>query len=244
MKARLNIILTVSLIILLCSCQKIDDKTETSTIIGNVEFISYSAIPGAVKIQLQSASDASDNDIAYTEQDGSFIFKDVKEGFYFITPTKENYSWVWTVVNDNDPIHRNSSDKKIKVGAGEIVKVDILMSISNVNTLSFLSPKGEPINKLVINKGEGSISFVLFNGTGSARSYSVRCGCLFKTTFDAFELFSSINPSSGSLSPGESVMITCNIDPRVYNSSLALFDDIEISYNLKLPLSLNWNLSY
>lgn len=228
---------------LLASCQK-PEEAKTGTIVGNIDFISYNAVPGAVKVQLQNASDASDTDIAFSEKDGSFFFQDVKEGFYYITPTKDDYSWIWTVVNDNEPIHKRSTDKRIKVGAGEIVKVKILMSGTNADALSILTPQGDPINKLGINKGEGSVSFVIFNGTGTVRNYSIICRCLFKETFDAFYLFTSINPSSGALSPGESVLITCSIDPRVYSSSLALYDDIEISYNMKLPITLNWSLSY
>lgn len=241
MKCRL--LFTAFLTVLLASCQK-PEETKTGTIIGSIDFISYNAVSGAVKVQLQNATDESDTDVAFSEQDGSFVFQGVKEGFYFITPTKDDYSWIWTVVNDNEPIHKNSSDKRIKVDAGEIVKVKILMSGSDSDNLSILDPKGEPISKLVVNKGDGSSSFVIFNGTGSVRSYSIICRCLFKETFDAFYLFTSINPSSGNLSPGESVLIICSIDPRVYNSSLALHDDIEIAYNMKLPLSLNWNLSY
>lgn len=237
------LILTAFLTVSLFSCQK-TEETKSGTIIGSVDFISYNAVSGAVKIQLENASDKSDVDIAYTEQDGSFIFQDVKEGFYYITPYKDNYSWVWTVVGDNEPIHKNSPDKRIKVGADEVVKVKLLMNGSNVDNISILTPQGDPLNKLTINNGEGSASFVLFNGTGSARSYSIVCRCLFKTTFDAFYLFTSISPDRGSLAPGESVLITCSIDPRVYSSALALYDDIEISYNVKLPISLNWNYSY
>ena len=233
------IILAIFMTFSFVSCQK-PEEAKPGTIIGSIN----TGVPGAVKVQLQNASDASDMDIAFSEQDGSFVFQDVKEGFYYITPTKDGYSWIWTVIGDNDPIHRNSPDKRIKVGAGEIVKVKILMSPSNGEALSILTAQGDPIDKLVINNGMGSVSFVLFNGTGTTRSYSIVCRCLFKETFDAFYLFTSINPSSGSLAPGESVLITCSIDPRVYSSALALYDDIEISYNMKLPISLNWNLLY
>lgn len=227
----------------LVSCQK-PEEAKKGSILGSIDFLSSKAVPGAVKVQLQNASDASDSDIAFSEQDGSFFFQDVKEGYYYITPTKDDYSWLWTVVGDNEPIHKNSPDKRIKVGAGETVNVKILMSGSDGDALSILTPKGDPINKLEINKGDSSVSFVIFNGTGSERIYSIICQCLFKEMFDAFYLFTSINPSSGTLSPGESVLITCIIDQRVYNSTIALFDDIEISYDMKLPLSLNWNLSY
>ena len=227
------------LTLLLASCQK-TEETKTGTINGKISFISLDAARGAVKVQLQNASDASDTDIAFSEQDGSFTFKDVKSGFYYITPTKDGYSWIWTVVNDNQTVHKLSSDKRIKVGAGEIVNVKVLMSGSNEDALSILTPQREPINKLVINNGDSSASFVIFNGTGTERYYSLICRFLFKESFDAFPLFTSISPSSGNISPGESVLITCNIDQRVYNSEILLHDDIEITYNMKLPITLNW----
>lgn len=231
------------LTLLLASCQK-TEETKTGTINGKISFISLDAARGAVKVQLQNASDASDTDIAFSEQDGSFTFKDVKSGFYYITPTKDGYSWIWTVVNDNQTVHKLSSDKRIKVVAGGITDLKILMGGSNEDELSILTPQREPINKLEINKGEGSASFVIFNGTGTERNFSISCRCLFKESFDAFSLFTSISPSSGKLSPGASILITCNIDQRVYNGELFYYDDIDITNNIindiKLPITMNW----
>lgn len=225
--------------VFLSSCSSKVDEEKTGTIIGVVN-CGFNDLLGGVEVKLQNASDEADVDIAFSEQNGSFVFRDVKEGFYYISPSKNGYYWIWTVVGDNEPIHRNTYNKQIRIDAGEIVNVKLLMSGRSEGDITVLDAQGNPIDKLVINKGVGSVSFVLFNGTGSELYYYIWCRCLFSASFDAFYLFTSINPDKGYLSPGESVMITCDIDSRVYSSSLSFYDEIEITSSLKLPLSLNW----
>ncbi len=234
------------ILFILLACSPEESKKPTATIAGDISVIGFGSTLGGIKLTLQNASDDSDISIAFSESDGSFVFNNVEEGYYFLTPTKDGYSWTWTVVDGNEPIHKNSGDKRIKIEAGELVHVNVLMAGPGAGslTLTILDPHGHPINKLDINQNVGSISFVLFNGTGAKLPFSVDCRCLFSSRLDAFYLFNSINPTSGELEPGESIPITCKIDLRAYSSTLSLYDDITIytgMSRLVLPLSLNWD---
>ena len=208
-----SIVLTFMLLLL--SCSKEEPRLSGCSINGTIDHKN----PNGVVITLQNVSDPSVKHVAVSDTKGYFGFQDIMAGTYSIDATKDGYKWIW-MVDDGAVNHRN---KLIELKGGQSKEVTIYMSGGASITdfqLELTDINGNPIgNSVSISKTTTTISFRLFNGTGSNQAWSVghTDQCFLTDGHDMEYVFSSFGPTSGTLKPGDNVVVIGAINSKIFN---------------------------
>ena len=202
---------------LLCmaSCERNEVAVETATLTGTIEVL-YGGIPSAVKVVLSDV-DGNSEDVAFSGNDGSFVFENIKPGYYYITFYKDGYDWIWTDLGVNDVITSETPDKRIKLEPGETKDLKVLMRGKSEEALVILDTDGNPVDRIHFDRGTASISFQLYNGYGEEMYWSINAdNCYYADNMNFIFWFKSISKEDGVLLPGESAAVVCIIDKRIY----------------------------
>lgn len=208
-----SIILTF--VLLLLGCSKEETKETVCSINGTIDHRN----PSGVVVTLQNVSDPSVKHIAVSDTKGVFEFHDIMEGTYSIDATKDGYKWIW-MVDDGVVNHRN---RFIELKGGQSKELAIYMSGGSSITdfqLDLTDISGNPIgNSVSISKTITTISFRLFNGTGNNQAWSVghTDQCFVTDGRDMEYVFSSFSPTSGTLKPGDNVVVIGTINNKIFN---------------------------
>lgn len=212
-------LLTLSCFLVQCEPER--EAQEVGSLKGVIK-LNQNHLSNAFKVELQNANNGGNMDIAFTGNDGSFRFDNVKQGYYYLNVSKDLYWWAWTVVNGETFISTLSSDKRIEVKGGQTTTVEVQMASETPqwNDLDILDLNGNPITELRLYRYTSQIGFQLFNGTGEPQYWNVgcynRCYVFTRDGSDSAPWFTSISETEGILSPGNSIGITCTIDDRLY----------------------------
>lgn len=237
-----NIIFGVFILLLvgIVSCVKNDDTSKCGVVVGRVKPLWGT---GAFKVVLNKSGDEEEKHIVITSDNGNFIFRDIEQGSYVIDVVEDDFEMYEMFVNDsqiynghfeiNGDLLYNS--KSIEVVANQTVNVDILMyptSTPNPNAneeLTILDIQGNPIGgRITIEKYTPMISIKLFNETPEDIWWNIYSYCQVMGDKDTVigtystyvthlvDLFSSLSPVEGALSPGQQVVIVGIIDEEIY----------------------------
>lgn len=214
--------ITMLIVFAFTGCTETTSDISLCSIEGKVNVSSNSwSKPNGFKITLRSITDNSIQYIAVTGDDGGFQFRDIVAGTYSLNAEKEGYRWIWMTVDGNV----NYRNKEIKVQDGEIKNIEILMENSS-NPVSdyklILSDiQGNPIEKSIhVPKYATTVSFKLYNATDMAHtwdvSYTDKCFVSDDRGIDYEYIFSSFTPTSGTLNPGDNVVLIGTINPKIW----------------------------
>lgn len=235
--------LVLSCFFIQCGAER--EPQEVGSLKGVVK-LNQNHLSNAFKVELQNASNSGDFEIAFTGNDGSFGFYNVRQGYYYLKVSKDSYWWAWTVVNGSSTITTLSADKRISVNAGQTTTVEVLMTSEKPqgNDLDILDLNGNPISEIRFPRYTSQIGFQLFNRTGEPQYWNVGCynWCNVYSPDGSYVApwFTSISETEGTLPPGKSIGIICTIDPRIYEYQESGQCDfcIQIGYFSKiLPVS-------
>lgn len=178
--------------------------------------------PNGIKITLTSLSDNSLKHVAVTNSIGEFLFRDIEAGKYTLEAAKDDYRWIWMVVDGSV----NHSDHIIDIQEGQIKEVKILMTNTSLPTmdyeLSLTDMYNNPIeNSVHVPKYSTIISFKLYNGTDVSHSWSVwhtnDCFVSDDRGFYSVKLFDDFSPISGTLEPGDNITLVGKINQDIWN---------------------------
>ena len=163
-------------------------------------------------------------------EDGSFCFSNVVAGKYKIDVQKEGFYCIRVIVNNRIV----NSDYEIQVEENQIVEVDIQMNpdSSYLNgELTIRDAYGNPIgNRITIPEYTQVIALRLYNETSQDISWYTRLNSCYLegardtvvsgysgfTGFGIYQIFSDFSPNSGTISPGENVLVTGIINQSIY----------------------------
>ena len=183
---------------------------------------SYDDKNNGFKITLEDVHDAVIQHVVVSDSYGNFMFNDIAAGEYNINAAKQGYEWVLMI----DDGKQNPYSNNIKLEDGQVKDIKIIMKNTSSYTSDFdlelTDSYGNPINGSVsVPKYATTISFRLYNGTGSHKSWSVydTDKCVVSDDIGAYYeyIFSSFSQTSGTLSPGQSVLLIGNINPDIFS---------------------------
>lgn len=200
-----------------CRCSREQPTPVGCGINGIVE--TYDNNPNNFKIIIEDASDASIQYVAISGKNGEFSFRDIDSGTYSIEAEKDGYRWIW--MNDDGEI--NHSNRIINLMDGQIKNLKILMgtnSSSGTFDLELTDIFGNPItNSVHIPKYSTTVSFRLINKSGQSHSWGIDDRyCIVYGDRGAYEyIFSYFNQKSGTLNPGDNVLIVGTINQEIFN---------------------------
>lgn len=231
-------IFIVVFILTLNSCNKTIEEPKLCSISGK---INAKEPLGGFKVELFNIEN-SISYIIYTEPSGFFEFNNIKAGTYELKVTKEKYYYIWMIVDDNEPNHK---DSYIKIKDGEHKNIEVLMGGGEYfwfKKFTILSTHGDPINSLECSYDSKYLSFKLFNETNENLYFNISSSFFF--TYDLYKTikyFESFIPQSGTLKPGEDITIICNVNPEIsmldiQNINNMYFPTIEIGHSQSINL--------
>ena len=198
-------------------CTEKDPVVEKSVVYGTINH----DYPHGIKVVLEEVTESSLKYVAISDDNGSFEIRDIVPGTYSIDAIKEGYGWIWMV--DDGVV--NHTDRLIELVSGQTKEITIYMNGGGSKELELTDISGNPINdRVYIPKYTSTVSFRLFNGTDRSLSFSVShveyCSiyCTYQPyTYGGMDIFKSIGPLSGSLNPGEDIVIVGIIDQDFYD---------------------------
>ena len=204
----------------LYGCTEEPTVIETGDISGKVE--AYDNKNNGFKIILEDASDPSVMHTAITDAKGYFIFQDIDAGIYTIDAEKQGYSWV-LMVDDGKPNHSNRS---IELKGGKTKEITISMKTEYTYSWSdygvdIMDINGNSIKgSIKIPKYSTTVAFKLYNGTNTSYNWSVlhTNDCFVSDDIGAYSelVFKSFTPTSGTLKPGDNVVMVGTINPDIW----------------------------
>ena len=196
------------------------------------EYSKYGIVKGIVtstigesqgfKVSLIEANSLQTIQVIVTEENGSFSFSNVAAGTYKIDVQKEGFYYV---DNLNNEIH---------VEANQIIEVNIQMrpNSSYLNgELKITDANGNTIsNRITIQKYTPIIALRLYNETTQNISWSLNGNfCQLQgardtivgnyhgfTGYDTYPIFSDLSPHSGTIYPGENVLVIGTMNQNIY----------------------------
>lgn len=183
---------------------------------------SYDNKNNGFKITLEDVLDRTLQHVAVSDAHGNFMFKDIDAGEYNINVEKQGYGWVLMI----DDGKQNPYNRNIKLEDGQVKNIKIIMkntpSYSSDFDLELTDSYGNAINgSIIVPKYATTISFRLYNGTGTNKGWSVlnTDKCIVSDDIGAnYEyIFDSFNQTSGTLAPGQSVLLIGNINSDIFN---------------------------
>lgn len=204
-------------VIFLLGCVKEEPVVEKCVINGTINH----SHPNGVKVTLESVTDPSLKYIAVSDANGAFEFQDVLAGTYSVDAIKDGFGWVWMV--DDGVV--NHKDRLIELIGGRTKELTIYLN-GGAGFLDFLLEltdiSGNPIEDYVyVPKYSTMVSFRLYNRTDRSHSWSVsnidRCFVTDDRGINLEYTFSSFSPTSGTLEPGESVVLVGRINQEIFN---------------------------
>ncbi len=213
----------IVLCVVFISCEnKHPMENDNCVISGLVTTNNQNSIPNGIKITLQNISDKSVKYIAVTGDDGTFMFRNVEAGNYYLTAEKEGFKWIWMV--DDGIINHN--DQNVILRANDVKNIEIYMSTSWDYSLEFklslTDMGGNPIdNSVHVQKFATTLSFKLYNGTDKNQSWSIdninNCFVSDDIGVHRENVFCNFTPQSGTLKSGDNVVLVGVINQNIWN---------------------------
>ena len=218
-------IILIVIFVGLSSC-KSDNNNHVETnaqVVGIVECMNQTwSQPNGVKVVLSNQSDNSIEHIAVTGSDGHFQFDDIEAGVYSIEAIKEGYEWIWMV--DDDVV--NHTNNIIQIVGGKTKEIKILLNRSSYESIMTFNLKitdmnGNPIESIHVPKYTTTVAFMLYNDTDMSHVWSLgsidHCFVSDDRGFYLEYLFDNITPTSGTLEPGNNVVVIGTINQNIWN---------------------------
>ena len=203
--------------LILFGCNKEEPTSEKSAINGIID----NSHPYGVKVTLQNESDPSIKYVAVSDANGSFEFRDIEPGIYSVDAVKDGFRWAW-MVDDGVINHKN---RLIELSGGKTKELKILMgggpTFLNFQ-LELTDIYGNQIGESIpVPKYATTVSFKLYNRTDRSHQWNVnnidRC-LVFDDLGIYYEYtFSSFNPTSGTLAPGDNVVLVGTINQAIFD---------------------------
>lgn len=215
---KILIVLLISFSLFISSCGKEEPSIATCDIQGLIE---CDAASNAIKITLKNISEPDLEYVAYSDIYGMFEIQEVREGKYSVDANKDNYS-LSRIVLDGHVFPRNGI---IDIN-GTTTKDMVLFMTKPFSDyydfkLDITTLSGEPIkNTIKIPRFTSSTALRLYNGTDESQSWSIDTdNCFVFASGEYFfeYIFSSFNPSSGTLQPGQTVEVIGLFNQDIYN---------------------------
>lgn len=179
------------------------------------------------RVSIVDPTGAQSPQVAVTGSDGTFCFSEVKAGKYTVDVQREGFEWGWMYIDGV----RVSNGRSFVVKNNQTTEIDVYMQVSSYmnEELTITDINGNPIgNQIVIPKYTSTIAIKLYNGTAQDASWNLHKLCYISGERDTiigtiptytrhtFDIFTSISPTSGTLSPGDVTIITGIINPDIY----------------------------
>lgn len=222
---------------LVCNIACTKEEEEETSMYGTVKGIVTSSIGGnqGFKVSLLESDNNKPIQVIVTEEDGSFSFNNVAVGNYTIAVQKEGFYCIQVIVN-NTIVNSNYYDEyEIQVEGNQTIEIDIRMhpNSSYINDVfKVTDANGNAIgNYITIQKYTPIIAMRIYNETSQDISWYISRWNLCSlegardtvvgdyhgfTGFGTYQIFSDFSPSSGTISPGENVLITGTINQEIY----------------------------
>ena len=193
----------------------------------------------AFRVQLTRENNSSSTQVFVTENDNSYEFNNIEEGRYTLSVTKDNYRPETETFNikKESPILLKNINMSKNEDEGFTSKLEIL------------DENGEDVSSIKFTRNTSSVLLYLFNGTGLAQNWNIRCipdenfiaGYFIingVSTLLVSDWIKEVKPSSsGRLNPNEIVLLKVVVDPFLYTLRESSSSTIYIDYNLDLHLS-------
>lgn len=230
---------TILALVILLGCSKNDEEiAKHCGINGTIDVgTTYWSHPNGFKITIKDVADSSVKHVAVSDANGNFEFRDIEAGTYSINAEKEDYRWVW-MFDDGVVNYRN---KLIELNNDHIKDIKILMNYDSPyysdSSLDITDVFGNPIGDYIeVPKYTTTIAIRLYNGTDQSQYWSVqnidRCIVFDEQGMDYEYTFSSFSATSGTLAPGDNVVLVGIINQRIYDirtsSQLPWFNELRI----------------
>ena len=218
-----------------------NNKTPTGTLslTGRIETAYYSGTL-ATTFTVELMSDKAENNFAHmesqifvTENGNNFGFDHLHEGSYVLIVSKKGYKTV----------KKNLEIRKDGTNLSQSIIMEFDENAGFTEKLQVLGDDGQDISEIEFPRNTTSISFYLFNGTGTAQQWNISAlpdegyiGKSFIVNGEIVHLYSpyikEIKPaSSGNLNPNEIVLIEVVIDPLLYTIKAHSSCKLSINYN-------------
>lgn len=235
MYRKLQIIVAVIWALLLFGCDNDAMVEKGAVIYGIIENTQNKVHNYGFIITLESVLDPSLKYVAISDMNGAFDFNDIIAGKYSIDAVKDGYgiNWIW-MVDDGVVNHR---DRLIELKDGQRKELTITMnewtdSSSTQFKLDLTDVNGIQVGQsVVIPKYSTTVAFRLYNGTDSEQYWSVdntdRCFVTGNLNYQYYfeYIFSSFSQTSGTLKPGDSVVLVGGINQEIFKMPKSSIDN-------------------
>lgn len=210
--------------------------------VGKYPFAHTSGMAGFI-VTLSDPAGIEPTQTYITESDGSFRFIDLGQNTYQINVERDN--WVWRSMaygdesNDWDILFRVANESHtIETKSGSTTRALVFMDkTSNDEDLTITDINGNPIGDIIsVPNGTVTLGLRIYNNTMSDRYWWVDidnslsiCGTRDTvvqggngqythgyTGIYCYPLYTGITQDSGTLSPGNVMMVVININPEIY----------------------------
>lgn len=218
-KKLLFFVLIATLLLIGCS-KKQEIVYNQCGIDGVITDWSLSPNPSAVLVSIENSSDNTQTHTAVSDGDGKFRFRDIVAGKYKISIKKDGYG-IWGTTIDGVLAHHN---RWIELQDNKIKNLEIIIKNENqpFEHLDLSDIYGHPINESIhIPKYSPVVSFKLHNGTSQSLGFLVSdtesCFISCSPNYDMMFIFNSFSPTSGTLNPGEEIVLIGEVNSNFYD---------------------------
>ncbi len=211
-------ILICGLLLFGCDKEK-EEVVENCVVTGNIISIGIQA--NGIKVTLENVSDSSLKYVAISDANGTFEFRDIVAGTYYVDAVKDGLEWGW--MKDESAI--NQGDRLLELKDDQIKELTIYMTGNSYRPnfhLTITGIDGGPIsNRIFIPKHSTTVAFRLYNGTNSAHSWAVyntnTCFVSDDIGYNSEQIFSSFSQTSGTLKPGDAIVLVGTINQGIFS---------------------------
>lgn len=218
-KAYIFVFLICSLLLVCCNKEEI---VEICTIKGRIITNTNNIHSNGIKITLENVSDPSLKYIVISDVNGDFEVHDIIPGTYSVDAVKDGLEWGW-MQDEGVVMHQNN--RLVNLASGQIKELIIYLKGQNTIgwefELDLTDINGNPIgDNLSVPKSASAIAFRLFNSTSDSHPWSINTDYCFVSDDIGYKseyIFSSVSPCTGTLKPGDSVVIIGIINQKIFD---------------------------